>query len=443
MTPSCPEIRKSARFLAFLMLAMISFEISNAVAQKPAPTESAPLESIPLEPSPLKPEPLDSETQESEPPKTETPESEPQEIESQEIDPQEIEPAKEASPAQTLPNEQAASEGQNKSIEKSAEVIQKSALEIGLPESIEDLLEIQSHVRKVTKLARLATVAVEMNNSVGSGVIISPEGLVLTAGHVSVEPNREVWLRFPDNKRVKGRTLGVNHLIDSGLIQITAEAPDKEKGWPHTPLCTKPVKPGDWVIGLGQPNGFVIDRLPPVRLGRVLYVREDAINTDATLVGGDSGGPLLNLAGEVVGIHSRIGERITSNFHVPVGSYQQEWQRLLTGRMTGVPDEEDPEDSRPLVGISIRLQDGRCLVTQVFPNQPADEAGIKVGDILLKVNNQRVTSYTVLERIASKQEPFARIPFLILRGEEEKEVEVWLSRTNRFFPGLTGNEEKE
>ncbi len=354
-----------------------------------------------------------------------------------------------AQPAEIAPrkapteNDQQSKQTKSKVSDSRPDKPKKSPREIGLPKTVGDLLEIQKQVRKVTKLARRATVAVELNDSVGSGVIISPEGLVLTAGHVSVEPNREVWLRFPDNKRVKGKTLGVNHLIDSGLIQITDEAPDKEKGWPYAPLCRKPVEPGEWVIGLGQPNGFVLDRLPPVRLGRVLYVREDAINTDATLVGGDSGGPLLNLAGEVVGIHSRIGERITSNFHVPVGSYQEEWQRLLAGRMTGVPDEEDPEDSRPLVGMTIRMQQGKCLVTQVFPKLPAEEGGIQKGDILLKIDNQRVTSYTVLERIVRKQEPYARIPFLILRGEEEKEFEVWLSRTNRFFPGIVNGERSE
>lgn len=306
-------------------------------------------------------------------------------------------------------------------------------------QTVDQLRLLQQQVRRVVERARPVTVAVELNDSIGSGVIVSADGLVLTAGHVSVEPNREIQLRFPDNRVVAGRSLGVNHRLDSGLVRITSEPPVDPKtgdaGWPHAPLAEAAAEPGDWVVCLGQPNGFVADRAPPVRLGRVLYENDEAINTDATLVGGDSGGPLLNLRGEVVGIHSKIGEKISSNYHVPVAAYRRQWRYLLAGRMTGVPEGEDPDDWRPLVGLSARDQGGRIVVTQVYEGMPADQAGVAVGDIITAFAGRDITSLDQVDRLIHLQMPYDRVPLKLRRGEETVELELWLGRASIEFPG--------
>ncbi|QDT70134.1 putative periplasmic serine endoprotease DegP-like precursor [Planctomycetes bacterium MalM25] len=319
------------------------------------------------------------------------------------------------------------------------------ALESGPPETVDQLRLLQTQVRRVVEAARPVTVAVELNDSVGSGVIISGDGLVLTAGHVCVEPNRVVWVRFPDNSRVRGLSLGVNHRLDSGLVRITdkpptPESPEKanslsEPEWPFVPLAEEGVTPGDWVVGLGQPNGFVEGRAPPVRLGRVLYTRDEAINTDVTLVGGDSGGPLLNLRGEVIGIHSKIGEEITSNYHVPVAAYRRGWDRLLSGRMIGLPDGEEPGDWRPQVGLAARQTEGRVVVTQVFADEPAAQAGVLVGDVLLRIDEDPIDSLRDLHRRVKRLEAFERTPLVVRRGDLEVELEVWLGRRPVEFPG--------
>lgn len=328
----------------------------------------------------------------------------------------------------------------------------EAVLDGGLPKSVDDLRLVQEQVRRVVAAARPVTVAIELSDSVGSGVIISAEGLVLTAGHVSVEPNRELRVRFPDGRRVKGRSLGVNHRLDSGLIQITdpptvpedessdaesdSEGPAKvAEGWPFVPLAEDEPEEGDWVIGLGQPNGFVQGRAPPVRLGRVLTTSDDSLNTDVTLVGGDSGGPLLNLRGEVVGIHSKIGESITSNYHVPVGSYRREWEELLAGKMTGLPEDQDPADWRPLVGMAVREVDGELVVTQVFPDKSADDAGVKVGDVVLRFDGRAVATTAEIDRAVRRQEAYSRVPLVVRRDAETVELEVWIGRTLRGFPG--------
>lgn len=309
------------------------------------------------------------------------------------------------------------------------------------PESVADLRYLQEQVRQVVDVVRPVTVSVELNDSAGSGVIISADGLVMTAGHVSALPNRKVWLRFPDNTRVQALSLGVNHNLDSGLIRILDDPPTEE-GWPFVPIAASPAKPGDWVVAVGQPNGFVADRAPPVRLGRVLHSRDEAmISTDATLVGGDSGGPLMNLSGEVVGIHSRIGEQITNNFHVAVAAYQREWDRLLAGRMTGTPDGEEWSDWRPQIGLALRfqkggLQSGACVVTQVFPDSAAAEAGVQVGDILQSFAGETISDAATLSRLATRQEAFNRVSLQLERDGKEQSIELWLGRTAIDFPGI-------
>ena len=180
------------------------------------------------------------------------------------------------------------------------EVLQKS-----YPRSVDDLRTIQQQVRRVLDRVMPATVGVQIGSSAGSGVIVSPDGLVLTAGHVSGKPNQNVVFLMSDGRRVRGRTLGLNHRIDSGMMKITDKGP-----WPYVPLAeSSNVSPGQWVVATGHPGGYSEDRSPPVRLGRILFANDDVLCTDCTLVGGDSGGPLFNMQAEVVGIHSRIGDR--------------------------------------------------------------------------------------------------------------------------------------
>ena len=308
------------------------------------------------------------------------------------------------------------------------------------PRTVQQLRALQEQVRDIVDQARKATVAIEYDDAIGSGVVVSPDGLILSAGHVCMEPNSDIWIRFADNTRVRGMTLGVNHPVDSGMAKIIVDPPD-DSGWPHLQVAKKPAEPGEWVVALGQPNGFIAGRAPPVRLGRVLSIDEESINTDAALVGGDSGGPLLNLHAEVVGIHSSIGERVTSNFHVAIQAFLEEWDRLIEGHMTGVPDGEDPAESRPMVGMAVRFVDGLCVVTQVFPDGAAEEAGIEVGDQIVRIGRHVPTDNHALAIYVNQQEAYDRIPIEYLRNDESHEAQLWLGRGYRPFPGAEPQEE--
>lgn len=207
------------------------------------------------------------------------------------------------------------------------------------PGSVSELAGMQAHVMALVRRVTPSVVAVRVGGSTGSGVVISADGLVLTAAHVAATPGRPVRFFFPDGSTVRGRTLGTNHGMDAGLARI-----EEEGDWPWVPVAEAGSGVlGEWVLGLGHPGGFDPDRSMVVRLGRVIRRTAMALQTDSTLSGGDSGGPLFDMHGRVVGIHSRISHSTAENYHVPIDAYLQDWVRLTRGESWG---EEDPAIGR-------------------------------------------------------------------------------------------------
>ena len=167
--------------------------------------------------------------------------------------------------------------------------------------------------------------------------------MVLTAAHVCGETNREVRFTFPDGSTARGKTLGMNHEIDAGMMKITSLGP-----WPHVQMGDLDhARLGDWVLTLGHPGGFDPERSVVVRLGRLIRLSSEVVQTDCTVSGGDSGGPLFDMRGRVIAIHSRISDSAAENFHVPITTYHLTWDRLLNGESWG--DEARPP--RPWFGV--------------------------------------------------------------------------------------------
>jgi serine protease Do len=271
---------------------------------------------------------------------------------------------------------------------------------------------IQSQLKRVIKQVLPATVGVEVRGAAGSGVIVNKEGLVLTAGHVVGQADRRAWVELPDGRRLRGRTLGANHDIDAGMIQLD----DPPLDLPFAPVSEGPdLSNGQWVLTLGQPGGIIEHRSPPVRFGRVLFRGESLLCTDCKLVGGDSGGPLFNMQGEVVGIHSSIGPLVTHNFHVPIAAFRKSWHRLLAGEVWGG---QHDDDKGPQLGVRGRTEGGRCLISQVFPGMPAEKAGVKPGDVIVAVDGRPISTFDELARIVFFKEPGAKLRLKIDRGGE-------------------------
>ncbi len=170
----------------------------------------------------------------------------------------------------------------------------------------------------------------------GSGVVVSREGLILTVGHVLGKPNTELIAVFPDGRRAKAVALGADRTRNVGMAKITEPG-----NYPCVELGkSADLKPGQWCLAMGHPGGVLEGRPPPVRLGRILYIGKgdtagDGIHTDATVISGDSGGPLLDLDGKLIGVHSNIGLLVTQNRHVPIDGYRREWNDLVAGKQTG------------------------------------------------------------------------------------------------------------
>ncbi|MEO8493829.1 MAG: trypsin-like peptidase domain-containing protein [Planctomycetota bacterium] len=300
-----------------------------------------------------------------------------------------------------------------------------SLLQGDAPQSVADLKAIQTHVQKLIEKVVPTTVAVQVGPAQGSGVIISPEGFVLTAAHVSGEPGRTAWLVLHDGTRISGTTLGVYRTLDAGLIKIDQTEPGHE--WQHATMGeSKNVQPGQWCLAAGHPGGFQFDRPPVMRLGRVLSLNDNStITTDCTLIGGDSGGPLFGMDGKVIGVNSRIGNPLTVNLHVPVNTFRDEWERLARSDAWGhTPGRE------PFIGVQGEPESSDATIQRVFPGTPAADAGLKPGDLVLRFAGRQVPDFKTLQSYVSDEEPGNRVTLVIQRDRRTLEIQLVIGLRN-------------
>jgi serine protease Do len=301
-------------------------------------------------------------------------------------------------------------------------VMLPAAVEKAAPESIEDLRAIQKQVRSVLDKVMPCTVGVSFGNVSGSAVIVSEDGLVLTAGHVSGAAGRKCMLIFPDGKRVTAETLGSNRPVDSGMMKII----DKGK-YPFAPMGkSADLKKGQWCLTLGHPGGFKPGRTPVVRLGRILDRDETTLRSDCTLVGGDSGGPLFDLQGNVIGIHSRIGGSITANVHVPVDTFRDTWDRLVKGEVWGGRIGERATDA--YMGVQLDLEAEGCRIAEVVEDTPAAKAGFKAGDVITAFEGQKIANPDDLSTQMRKKKPGDAVTIQVRRDKETLTLKMTLTK---------------
>jgi len=293
------------------------------------------------------------------------------------------------------------------------------------PADLADLKAMEQHVQKVVEKVLPCTVNVRDGGGQGSGVIVSADGYVLTAGHVSREAGRTVDLTLSDGRKVKAKTLGANHNIDSGLMKII----DPGK-WPYAEMGkSADLKPGQWVVTTGHPGGYNANRGTVVRLGRVLRSATEFVRTDCTIVGGDSGGPLFDLNGKVVGIHSRIGAQLSANIHVPVDTYRDTWERLVKAEVWGrfgFPDLAN----MPYMGIEGENDAKEARITKIVPNSPAAKAGLQVDDVITMFDGKKIGVYDDLRPVIRAKKIGDTVAIVVRRGKETVKVELKLGKRN-------------
>ena len=308
----------------------------------------------------------------------------------------------------------------NSAIETPPAVKPLVAISRSTPATVNDLRTIQSAIQQAVEKALPATVGVSIRGTFGSGVIVTEDGYVLTAGHVVARPGQSATIIMPDGKQLAAKTLGMNAAMDSGMLKITDEG-----NYPHVELGhSGDLKIGQWCITLGHPNGLQPNRPPVLRAGRILMMRDDVIETDCTIVGGDSGGPLLDTNGRVIGIHSRISDDVVDNYHVPVDTFRDTWDYLAAGEAWG-----DPYSARVLLGINGRSDPKGCRIVRVPPNYAAESAGLRVGDIIVALGDKPVRSLDDLQVLLNRFKPGEEVTLSVLKGGDQKQdVKVKLSR---------------
>lgn len=265
--------------------------------------------------------------------------------------------------------------------------------------TLEELRKVETDVRSRLADAKKALVAVEMAGGAASGVIISPDGLVLTAAHVTDQPGRRIHVRLSDGRKHPCKALGLDKATDAAMMRLEGT----RKDWPHVRLCDHPqhVREGMWCFALGHPGGHDPARGPVLRVGKVMKISANMLQSDCVLMGGDSGGPLFNLEGEVVGIHSQIWTGRDQNMHVSLAPFLRSWEAMRKSEIIRRWD----VGHGAWLGLATRANDSGALeIAAVAPGSPADRVGLAKGDVVMALDGQPLRSQSELsDRIRSRK----------------------------------------
>lgn len=266
------------------------------------------------------------------------------------------------------------------------------------------------------------------SNSLGSGFIISTDGFVLTNAHV-VEAADEITVKLNDKREFKAKVIGSDRRTDIALLKIEAAGlPAVRFGDPGK------LKVGEWVIAIGSPFGFENSVTAGIvsAKGRSLPQENFVpfIQTDAAVNPGNSGGPLFNMRGEVIGINSQIYSRTGGfmglSFAIPIDVANDIAGQLKTsGKVTrgriGVVIQPVTKDLAESFGLP---KPAGALVSSVEKGSPAEKAGIEAGDVILKFDGKPVASSEDLPRLVGATKPGSKVVVATMRNKAARELTV-------------------
>ncbi len=270
------------------------------------------------------------------------------------------------------------------------------------------------------------------SSALGSGFIIDEKGIVVTNNHV-IEGAEDIVVQVNGEKKFKAKVIGADPLSDIAVLQIDT----KEKFIPVKFGDSDKARIGDWVIAIGNPfglggtvtSGIISARNRSIGLSRY----EDYIQTDASINSGNSGGPLFDMRGDVIGINTAILGRsgnVGIGFSIPSNSAKIVINQLI----------EFGETKRGWLGVRIqdvtkeiadveKLDEPRgALVASVANNSPSEKAGIKAGDIILEFNNEIIKDMKELPIIVARTEVGKKVKVKIWRNKKEIIKNVTLGR---------------
>lgn len=293
-------------------------------------------------------------------------------------------------------------------------------LEASTPKDLGDVLRIQQQVQHALEACQRATVGIARG---GSGVIISADGIVLTAAHVSMIPERKMLIQLHDGRETRAIALGLNAPSDAGIAKIIEPGP-----WPFVPMARgKKREAGDWCFALGHPGGFDLERGSVLRVGRLIGEHALVMRTDCHLIGGDSGGPLFDLQGEVIGIHSRVSEQIDDNYHVPIEAFHRHWELFMERKAIQLGS----DDLGGFLGIHSKLTLDGAMIQEILPETPAAKSPLKVGDVITSVAKVRIFHPQELGWAVARWKPESTLAFDILRDNKPRQMQITIGQRSR------------
>ncbi len=269
--------------------------------------------------------------------------------------------------------------------------------------------------------------------SLGSGFIINEEGFVLTNNHV-VKDATDIKVRLSDGREYEAKTVGRDAATDVALIKL-----QKVNGKLPTVALgdSDALEQGDYVIAIGSPLGFresasfgIVSAKDRQLTGSAF---DDFLQTDAAINQGNSGGPLFNMKGEVIGINTAIiSPQIGSGigFAVPINLAKQIVPQLLKGKVNrgflGVVVSELTPDF--IQGFGLKEGTKGALVQSVQSKSPASKAGLQPGDVVVSVNGKPVENAGQLTRNVSSVAPGGKVTLTVLRGSEKKDLQATVAQ---------------
>ncbi len=298
-----------------------------------------------------------------------------------------------------------------------------------VPKTKEDLLEIQSALIENLAQARKATVSIRVGEGFGSGVIVSPDGLVLTAAHVTAGVDKDLTVILNDGTRLKAVSMGLVSNTDAAMMRITEKRKD-EQPFSYVEINREnDYRLGDWVFALGHSGGFDQERGPVVRLGRIVRDTETTIQTDCKVIGGDSGGPLFDLTGHLIAIHSRVSASVEQNMHIPMREYLSHWKEMEENQFLGNgPFAKKPVKGSGFIGFASTDTDDGVTVTEVLKGSPAEKAGLQVGDVITKLDDTKISAKKHLVDFLKEKAEGDRISLTYVRRGKEQTSQIQLTK---------------
>jgi serine protease Do len=301
----------------------------------------------------------------------------------------------------------------------------------------------ESRVKSAVERALPCTVGLVSNRTgaAGSGVIVSEDGLILTAGHVTQAAGDDLFVFLPNGRRLRGKALGANYSRDASMVRILDPGT-----YPHVDLGdSESLKMDQWCISLGHAGGFQRDRSAPIRLGRVLGRNlVGFLSTDCTLIGGDSGGPLFDLDGKLIGIHSNIGATLSENHHVPISVFENDWDRLASGERWGhLLGARMPENKeRPVLGVLPKEAVDGGVRVDVIAGAAAAKAGLRDGDVIQAVGGKKTPDTPALQAAIAALRVGKSAEVSVRRGDEQLKIKVRLMRARDIEQAAPSNPEE-